>query len=97
MCGASKGIGLHFHTPHVLFNGTILVRGLVFAFTTRCFCEVSTELLVWRMRRACNSIVAIGGWLRGRLLRFRASDDNKTTTLLFAVEDWPRQEGVLAS
>jgi hypothetical protein len=29
-------------------------------------------------------------------LGFRASDDNKTTALLFAVEDWPRQGSVLA-
>jgi hypothetical protein len=87
MCGASKGIGLHLHTSYVLFNGAILVRGLVLALTSR-FCGVGTKFLVRWMGWTCDRIATIGGTLRGWLLGFRTADNNKSTTLLFAVEDW---------
>jgi hypothetical protein len=96
VCGASKGIGFHLHTPDVLFNRAILIRRLVLALTTRCLCGVGTEFLVRWMGWTCNRIGIIGGRLRGRLLGFGATDNNKTTTLLFAVENWSRWEGVLA-
>jgi hypothetical protein len=96
VCGASKGIGLHLHTTDVLFNRAILIRRLVFALTTRCLGGVGTEFLVRWMGWTCNRIDIIGGSLRGWLLGFRATDNNKTATLLFAVENWPRWEGVLA-
>jgi hypothetical protein len=96
VCGASKSIGLHLHTPDVLFNRAILIRRLVLALTTRSLGRVGTEFLVRWMGWTCNRIGIIGGSLRGRLLGFRATDNNKTSTLLFAIENWPRWEGVLA-
>jgi hypothetical protein len=95
VCGASKGIGLHLHTPDVLFNHAVLIRRLVLAFTTRCLGGVGTKFLVGWMGWTCNRIGIIGGSLRGRLLRFRATDNNKAATLFFAVENWPRWGGVL--
>jgi hypothetical protein len=96
VCGALKGIGLHLHTPDVLFNRAILIRRLVLALTTRCLGGVGTEFLVRWMGWTCNRIGIVGGSSRGRLLRFRATDNDKTAALLFAVENWSRLEGVLA-
>jgi hypothetical protein len=36
---------------------------------------------------ACNSVATIGGRLRRGLLGFRATDNNETAALFFAVED----------
>ena len=86
--GASKRVSFHLHTSHVFFNGTILVRGLVLIPATRRFCGCGAELLVRRMGWACDGVGGIGGWLRRRLLGSGAADDDKTTALFFAVEDW---------
>ena len=39
---------------HVLFNSTSLIRRLVFALTTRCLCEVGTELPVRWVGWTCH-------------------------------------------
>ncbi len=39
-------IGLHLHTPHVLFYSTILVERLVLALITTCLGGVHTEFFV---------------------------------------------------
>lgn len=37
VCGASKWISFHLHTSHVLFDGVVLVRGLVLSLLTGTF------------------------------------------------------------
>jgi hypothetical protein len=92
--GASKRISFHLHTPHVFFNGTVLVRGLVLALATRRLCGCGAELLVRRMGWACDGVGGIGGRLRRRLLGSGAADDDKATALLFAVEDWTQERHI---
>ena len=88
ICGTPKGIRFYLHTSHVLFHSTILIGRLVLALTTTCLGGVRTEFFVRWMGWTRNCIDVIGGYLRGRLLRFRITDNNKTATLLFAIEDW---------
>src|SRR6267142_211335 len=96
MRGASKSVSFHFHPPHVLFNGTILVGGLVFSLAAGCHSGCGTELLVGRLGRTRDGVATIDGrLLGGGLLGFGAADDDKTAALLFAVEDWPQRDGTV--
>jgi len=96
MRGASKGVSFHFHTPHVLFNGTILVWGLVFSLGVGCHSGCGTELLVGRLGRTRDGVAAIDGrLLGGSLLGFGAANNDKTAALLFAVEDWSQRDGTV--
>jgi hypothetical protein len=88
ICGALKGSGLHLHTLHIFFNGTIFVRVFVIALTTGYLCVDTGNfltVLVKRMGWNCDRIDTLGGKLRGRLLGFRATDNNETNLLFFTV------------
>ena len=78
---------LALHTPHALFNSPVLVRELMLALNTRCLCGVGTEDLVWRMRWTGNRSATIKERSGVRLLGIRGTDNNKTATLLYAVEN----------
>jgi hypothetical protein len=62
----SKRVG--FHAPHILFKGTILVRGLVLALATETL-WVRRGFLVRRIGWDWDGVGVIGRQLRGRLLR----------------------------
>jgi hypothetical protein len=56
VCGVSKHVLFHLHKLHVLLNGAVFVRGLVFPFADWCFRGCLTELFLGGY---CERI---GGW-----------------------------------